>query len=420
MNKITAAGEKVANSFSALKHRNFRYFWIGQCISLMGTWMQRTAQLWLVYSITKSAYLLGILGVFQFGPMLLFSLFAGTLVDRFPKKKMLILTQTILMIQAFILAFLVWAGHVQYWHILVLATILGFVNTIDMPTRQSFIIELVGKEDLMSAVALNSAIVNLAKILGPAVSGVAIIYFGTASCFLLNGISFIAVLIGLTFIKTTVGQIRKQSNNLWFEALAGLKYIALRKVLLNSILIILAVGTFAMNSDIIIPVFAKEILHKQASGYGFLLSAMGIGSLIGAMIVSSRSKRKPTGKLLFGSGILECLLYMVMGFVHTYFLSSIFIAVLGFFSVFFLTTANSIIQLNSDNEYRGRVMSVYTLGFAGTTPIGNFFAGSVTEKFGANAGFFACGFVTIIFIAIILIWVRQSIKKKIEKEELVM
>jgi MFS family permease len=408
MGKLHAAKEKLLNSYSALKHRNFRYFWIGQCISLIGTWMQRTAQLWLVYSITKSPFLLGILGVFQFGPMLLFSLFAGTLVDRFPKKKMLMLTQTILMIQAFVLAFLVWAGHVQYWHILVLATLLGFVNTLDMPTRQSFIMELVGKEDLLSAVALNSTIVNLAKILGPAVSGLAIIYFGTASCFLLNGISFVAVLIGLTFIKTTAIHFRKPKSNFWAEALAGLKYITASKVLLNSVLIILAVGTFAMNSDIIIPVFAQEVLHKHASGYGFLLSAMGVGSLIGATIVSSRSKRRPTGKLLFGSGILECLLYMVLGFVHSYWLSIVFIAILGFFSVIFLTTANSMVQLNSDNEYRGRVMSVYTLGFAGTTPIGNFFAGSITEKLGANAGFFACGAVTILFIAMIIIWVRKN------------
>lgn len=398
---------KLATSFTALKHQNFRYFWIGQCISLMGTWMQRTAQLWLVYSITKSPFLLGILGVFQFGPMLLFSLFAGTLVDKFPKKKMLILTQTTLMLQAFVLAFLVWTGHVQYWHILILATILGFTNTIDMPTRQSFIIELVGKEDLMGAVALNSAIVNLAKIVGPAISGLAIIYLGTASCFFLNGISFIAVLIGLTLIKAPTDNLRKPKNNLFSEVFAGLKYITSRELLLNTILVILAVGTFAMNSDIIIPVFAKEILHKQANGYGFLLAAMGAGSLIGAMIVSARSKRGPNNRLLFGSALLECLLYMILGFIHGYLTSMMFIVVLGFFSVVFLTTANSMVQLNSDNDYRGRVMSVYTLGFAGTTPIGNFFAGSVTEKLGANAGFFACGAVTIVLIVLILIKINK-------------
>jgi MFS family permease len=405
------ATENLANSFSALKHRNFRYFWFGQCISLLGTWVQRTAQLWLVYSITKSPFLLGILGVFQFGPMLLFSIFAGPFVDRFPKRSLLIITQTILMIQAFILAFLVWTGHVQYWHILILAMIMGFVNTIDMPTRQSFIIEMVGKEDLLSGVALNSAIVNLAKIIGPAVSGIAIASLGTASCFFLNGVSFIAVLIGLFFIKTNSITNRKKSSSVFSDTLEGLRYIIASPVLLRAILIMLAVGTFAMNSDVIIPVFAKEVVHKGASGYGYLLSAMGIGSLIGAIVVSVRSKKTPSGKLLFVSAVLECLLYVGLGFVKNYWLSILFLLILGFFSVVFMTTANSTVQLNSTSEYRGRAMSVYTLAFAGTTPIGNFFAGTITEKLGSNAGFFACGFVTILCIAGILLWVLRKRKK---------
>ena len=402
------ATENLANSFSALKHQNFRYFWFGQCISLLGTWMQRTAQLWLVYSITKSPFLLGILGVFQFGPMLFFSIFAGPLVDRFPKRKLLIITQSILMIQAFILAFLVWTKHVQYWHILVLATIMGFVNTLDMPTRQSFIIEMVGKEDLMSGVALNSAIVNLAKIIGPAISGVAIASLGTASSFFLNGISFVAVLSGLFLIKTTEVTIRRKSNSVLSDTFEGLRYIITSPVLLRAILVMLAVGTFAMNSDVIIPVFAKEVVHKGASGYGYLLSAMGIGSLIGAILVSVRSKKVAGGKLLFISAILECLLYIILGFVQDYWLSIVFLLILGFFSVVFMTTANSTVQLNSSSEYRGRAMSVYTLAFAGTTPIGNFFAGTVTEKLGAGAGFFACGFVTIICIAGIVLWIWEK------------
>ncbi len=402
------ATENLANSFSALKHQNFRYFWFGQCISLLGTWMQRTAQLWLVYSITKSPFLLGILGVFQFGPMLFFSIFAGPLVDRFPKRKLLIITQSILMIQAFILASLVWTKHVQYWHILVLATIMGFVNTLDMPTRQSFIIEMVGKEDLMSGVALNSAIVNLAKIIGPAISGVAIASLGTASSFFLNGISFVAVLSGLFLIKTTEVTIRRKSNSVLSDTFEGLRYIITSPVLLRAILVMLAVGTFAMNSDVIIPVFAKEVVHKGASGYGYLLSAMGIGSLIGAILVSVRSKKVAGGKLLFISAILECLLYIILGFVQDYWLSIVFLLILGFFSVVFMTTANSTVQLNSSSEYRGRAMSVYTLAFAGTTPIGNFFAGTVTEKLGAGAGFFACGFVTIICIAGIVLWIWEK------------
>ena len=399
---------KLANSFAALRHRNFRYFWIGQCISLLGTWMQRTAQLWLVYSITKSPFLLGILGVFQFGPMLLFSLFAGSLVDRFPKRTLLIITQTILMLQAFVLAFLVWAGHVRYWHILVLAALMGLVNTIDMPTRQSFIMELVGKADLLSGVALNSAIVNLAKILGPAISGVAIVSLGTASCFFLNGVSFIAVIIGLFCITTDAGAVRRNSGNILTEAWAGVRYIIASPVLLRAILVMLAVGTFAMNSDVIIPVFAKEVVHQGANGYGCLLAAMGIGSLIGAVLVSIRSGKGPRGRLLFGSAVLECFFYVILGFVQDYLPAMAVLVILGFCSVVFMTTANSTVQLNSGDEYRGRTMSVYTLAFAGTTPIGNFFAGSVTEKLGAGAGFFACGFVTLLCIAALLLWIWEK------------
>jgi predicted MFS family arabinose efflux permease len=401
----------LANSFSALRHRNFRYFWTGQCISLLGTWMQRTAQLWLVYSITKSPFLLGILGVFQFGPVLLFSLFAGSLVDRLPKRTLLIVTQTILMLQAFILAFLIWTGHVQYWHILILAATMGFVNTIDMPARQSFIIEMVGKDDLISGVALNSAIVNLAKIVGPAISGLAIASLGTASCFFLNGVSFIAVLAGLFCIKAGATATRRKNSNIMAETLEGIRYIIASPVLLRAIFAMLAVGTFAMNFDVIIPVFAKEVVHKEASGYGYLLSAMGIGSLIGAILVSVRSKKGPRGRLLFISAALECLLYIILGFVQNYLLSIAVLLILGFFSVVFMTTANSTVQLNSSDEYRGRTMSVYTLAFAGTTPIGNFFAGSVTERLGANAGFFACGFVTAVCISLILIWIWSNRNK---------
>lgn len=408
MNKFISTKAKFVNSFSALAHRNYRCFWIGQLLSLMGTRTQQTAQQWLVYDMTRSPLLLGLLGVFQFGPVLLFSLFAGVLVDRFPKKKILLLTQSILMLQAFILGILVVTGYIQYWHILVLASVMGFANTLDMPTRQSYIFELVGKEDLMSGIALNSAIVNLAKVLGPAIGGLIITFLGTGACFLLNGISFIAVLIGLYLINTNSGIIRKKNARVLADVLEGLRYIADRRILWTAVLAMLAVGTFAMNSDVIIPVFAREVLRKQASGYSLLLSAMGLGSLIGAFFVSSRSRKGPSRKILFGSAAGVCLFYVAMGAVHNYLLSLIMLAAAGFFTITFLTMVNSTIQLNSEDAYRGRAMSVYSLVLGGTTPIGNLFAGSVTEKLGANAGFFACGATALIFIVIILVVIKRK------------
>ncbi|HEX7713807.1 MAG TPA: MFS transporter [Bacillota bacterium] len=409
MFKFATVQIRLGKSFRALGHRDFRYFWTGQCISLLGTWMQRTAQQWLVYSLTKSPFLLGILGVFQFGPMLLFSLFAGTLVDRFPKRRVLIFTQTVLMIQALILALLVWTGQIQYWQILILALVMGFVNTLDMPTRQSYFIELVGKDDLMNAIALNSAIVNIAKIVGPAIAGIVMLYLGTAICFFLNGISFIAVLIGLFLIRTSDTRLRAQNTKLLADVGEGLKYIASKPVLWSTVLAMFAVGTFAMNMDVLIPVFAGEVLHRQASGYGFLLAAMGIGSLVGALLVSTRSRRGLSAKILFGSAVIECLFYLVLGFVHHYELAMFFIAVIGFFSIIFMTTANSTVQLNSDDGHRGRVMSVYSLAFAGTTPIGNFFAGSVAEKMGGNFSFVACGAVTLACIVWILLKTKRHV-----------
>ena len=408
MNILTAAQTKFVNNFPALTHRNFRYFWSGQCLSLLGTWMQKTAQQWLVYDMTKSPLLLGLLGVAQFGPVLLFSLYAGAVIDRYPKKKILFLTQATLMLQAFIFALLVITNSAEYWHILLLATIMGFANTLDMPARQSYVIELVGKRDLMSGIALNSAIVNLAKIIGPALAGIVITLLGTAACFMVNGFSFIAVLIGLFFIHTEYIPARPKDVRILDDVREGIRYIAANKILLSSIFAMAAIGTFAMNSDVMIPVFAGEVLHMQVSGYSVMLTAMGIGSFVAALVVSSKAKQGPSRKLLFGSAIVVCVFYMLLGLVHNFYLTLIILVIIGFFSVNFLTTANSTIQLNSDDSHRGRVMSVYSLVFMGSTPIGNLFAGGVSEKWGANAGFFACGFVALLFLVIILINTQKN------------
>lgn len=399
------------NSFPALKHKNFRYFWLGQCISLMGTWMQSTAQQWLVYTLTKSAFLLGILGVFQFGPMLFFSLFAGAVIDRFPKKKILLITQTILMIQAFLMAALVWSGKVQYWQVLILAAILGLSNTFDLPARQSFIIELVGRKDLFNAVALNSATVNLARIAGPAIAGIIMASLGTAFCFFFNGLSFLAVLFGLFQIKTAAFQGNKEKTKVIAEIMDGLRYILANRTILNAILAMLAIGTFAMNTNVLIPVFAKEVLGQGATGYSFLLSALGFGSFVGALLVASYSKQEPTPQLFFFSGFLVAISLIVEGLINSYLLFLLIIFILGFFNITFMTAVNSTIQLNSNNEYRGRAMSVYSLAFVGTTPLGNLFAGAIMEKFGAKAGFLLCGIVSMVLLLLIITW-NKSLEKK--------
>jgi MFS family permease len=370
--------------------------------------MQVTAQQWLVYDMTKSALLLGLLGVAQFGPVLLFSLFAGVLVDRYPKKRILFLTQETLMLQAFVFYFLVVTGHARYWHVLVLATIMGLANTLDMPARQAFIIELVGKHDLMSGIALNAAIVNLAKILGPALAGLVITYFGLASCFLLNGFSFVAVLIGLFFIRTNVLPIKLKSQTILGDIIEGIRYIAANKKLWGPILAMLAVGTFAINSNVIIPVFASEALNQQVKGYSYLLSALGVGSFIAALIVSSRSYSRLNNKTMFGNAIVLCIFYMMLVLVHNFHIALIVFCIIGFFTVGFFTTVNTTIQINSDDQHRGRAISVYALVFTGSAPIGNLFAGSITEKLGTNAGFMVCGAIALLLLVPIMIGIRNK------------
>lgn len=393
----------ILSRFPALSHRNFRYFLSGQFISLMGTWMQRAAQQWVVYQITKSPFILGLVGVFQFTPMLLFSLFAGVFVDRFPKKRVLLVTQTMQMIQAFILAVLIWSGHIKYWHMLILAGFLGLVQTFDMPTRQSFFIELVGKDDLVSAIGLNSTIVNAARITGPAFAAFFLSNFGAAICFGANGLSFIAVLLGLLNIRVYSVNIRKKQNNIIYDIKDGLKYVFSKEILSNAVISMLVVGTIAMNSDVIIPVFAKEVLNQQAGGYSFMLSSMGIGSLFGSLIFACRKDGRFGSQAIFISSILLCIFLVTTGFLHNYYLSLLSIAGIGLFSMIFMATVNSIIQLNSSDRYRGRAMSVYTLVLSGSTPIGNLFTGIITQKFGANMCFIVNGSLTAMLIIILVI-----------------
>jgi MFS family permease len=404
MNQIQKFFVMLGDTFASLKYHNFRYFWIGQCISLTGTWVQRTAQVWLVYTLTKSPFLVGILGVCQFLPMLLFSLFAGVFIDRFPKKQILLLTQTVFMLQAFVLTVLTFCNAIQYWHVFILSAVFGLTQTVDMPARQSFFIELVGRKDLMNAISLNSTIVNLAKIVGPAISGIILVKYGTVFCFFLNGLSYIAVLWGLFLIRTDDLVTRRKHQNVLREIKEGLQYIKQSKSLMDDAIIMAIVCTFAMNNDVLIPVFAKTVLGKGAGGYTALMSAAGVGSLCGALVMASISKKGIQKGLLFFAALTISVLQIITALTHVYWICWVLIAGIGFLNLTFINTANSTFQLNSTDEYRGRVMSVYAFLNQGSTPLGNFFAGTVMEHLGGNAGFPACGLTTLLLVLIFTIW----------------
>lgn len=384
---IKTLKNKVNNIFPALSHRNFRLFWIGQCISLIGTWMQNIGQSWLVLELTGSALKLGTISAVQFIPMMVFSLFAGTLVDRYSKRKMLIITQTCLMVLAAVLATITLLGIVQYWHILVLALLLGIVNTLDMPTRQTFFIELVGREDLMNAIALNSSIFNLARIIGPAVAGVLIGLLGISICFYLNAFSFMAVIAGLWLIKLppmeTVSKVKNTFNSIMADIKEGLKYTVSQPVIYLPLLLLSAISAFVLNFSVLVPIFASQNLGQNAMGYGLLMTSMGLGSFTGALVQSAHSGSGPRTKVLLAGAIGVSLFVLILGFVKSYALACILLLIAGFGAIIFTTSVNSMIQLNSSDAMRGRVMSVYSLVFGGVIPIGSMYSGNVAESLGA-------------------------------------
>lgn len=422
----TISAKNIINEyFPALSHKNFRYFWIGQCISLIGTWMQNIGQSWLVYTLTDSPFLLGLVNTLQFLPMLLFSLFAGALIDIFPKKKILLFTQAASMLLAFTLAILVWTDKVQYWHVLILAALLGLVNTIDMPTRQAFVAEIAGKKDLMNAVALNSVIFNTARILGPAIAGFLMAYLGISFCFFANAASFVAVLLGLTRIKVD-SKFEKTINNGFMKEVfnkkvftgikEGLIYIYKNGILFRTLMAATAVTTFAMNFNVLVPVFAKSVLGQDEKGFGLLMSIMGLGSLLGAMLLAVTSKKGPKKFYQNYGSIIISILLIAVGINRSYYLTAALLIFTGFFVVSFNATNNSILQMNAKDEFRGRVSSAYTLINAGSTPIGSLYAGIIADRFGGGMGFIACGLATLtVFVSIMWLTGRKtlsSIKKQ--------
>jgi MFS family permease len=396
--------------FPALAQRNFRIFWMGQLVSMVGTWMQNIGQDWLVLELTGSAAKLSIVAAVQFLPMMLLSLFAGPFVDRFPKRRTLIFTQSALAILALALA-LITATHVaRYWMVLVLAFLLGMVTLIDNPTRQSYVIELAGRESLMNAVSLNSAAFNTARIFGPGVAGLLIELLGIAPCFFLNSLSFLAVIGALFFIDTppmASARSVESVRDVLASTRDGLSYIRKKSEIALPLFLMAVVSTIVINFNVFVPTFAKLSLGRTAAGYGFLMTSMGIGSLIAALTQAVRSKAGPSAAQLFGGVIVMCAAILLCGLQRDYVLSCVLLGFAGFAMIIFSTTTNAIIQLASDNEHRGRVMSVYSLVFGGVTPIGALYAGAVSEAIGPALCMAISGAAGLLFTVSLVIWRRR-------------
>ncbi|GAC1356271.1 MAG: MFS transporter [Herpetosiphon sp.] len=380
----TATKGGLRRGFKALEVRNYRLFWIGQLISLTGTWMQTTAQSWLVLQLTHSPLALGLVTALQFLPIMVLSLFGGVLIDRYSKQRILLATQSLALLQATIFGTLVALGMIQLWHVYVLAAFQGTINAIDNPTRQAFVPELSGRQYLTNAVALNSMLFNASRIVGPAAAGLMIGRYGIAPTLYVNAVSFVAVIAVLLMMdQGALFASRGQPDGPMLGRLVeGLAYVWGTPQVLMIMIVVASIGTFGYNFSVVLPLLAGFVLHTNATGFGGLSAFLGLGSLLAALVVAY-ARKITVQRLLLGSGMFSVLLAGV-AFSTNFAVSAVLLVALGFAGITFATTANSLLQLTVPDELRGRVMSLYILLFAGTTPIGGLLIGTLAHVIGVS------------------------------------
>ena len=379
----------LLRAITSLRQRNFRLFWCGQMISLIGSYMQSIGETWLVLELTHSAWQLGLVGALQAVPILLFSIFGGVFADRWPKRRVLLVTQAAAMIQALLLWALIATGTLQLWHLYVLALLLGLTNSLGRPASRAFVVELVGREDLPNAVALNSSLSSLTRIVGPGLAGIIIAASGVTTLFLLNALSFLAVLVGLALIKShelhaqarghrSVGE----RQNTWQSLREGVAYVWKTPAVLLLVLVVGLVLLFGSNFNVVLPLFATNVLHVGATGFGFLSAATGVGALLSGLWLAWSNQQPTIRRVLIGMlvfGVLEA----VFAVSHLYLLSLVLIASVGFTEETFAMQAMTTIQTVAPDHLSGRVMSVQVLFFDGSLPLGYLLMGWLSGLFGA-------------------------------------
>jgi MFS family permease len=388
---------RVKTIFRSLQYRNYKLFFSGQSVSLIGTWMQRIAMPWLVYHMTGSALLLGIVGFAGQIPAFLLSPVAGVITDRWDRYRVLLITQIISMIQAAVLAWLCLSGLIQIWEIIVLSVILGCVNAFDVPARHSFVIDMVEKkEHLGNAIALNSLMFNGARLIGPSIAGVMLAATGEGVCFLLNAISYIFVIISLLMMRLKIKESRESKAQIMTELKEGFRY-TFGFPPIKHLLILLSISSLmGMSYSVLMPVFAKEILHGASHTYGFLMGAAGFGALTGALFLASRKSVLklgtivPVSALIFGAGLIG------LSFSRFFPLSLLLMIFIGLGMMMQAASSNTILQTITDDDKRGRVMSFYTMAIMGTAPFGSLMAGSLAKVIGAPWTIFFGGISSIV------------------------
>lgn len=387
---------KLGFAVRALRHRNYRLFFGGQSLSLIGTWMTQVASSWLVYRLTNSALLLGLVSFSGQIPALLLTPFAGVWVDRWDRRTVLKVTQVLAMLQSLALAALVLSGNVNIWHILALTMFQGVVNAFDIPARQTFVVEMIeDRADLPNAIALNSSMMNGARLIGPSIAGGVIAVAGEGYCFLIDGISYIAVIASLIMMKTKPG-IPRIHENLFSELKAGWRYVVGYDPIRSILGLIAFISLVGLPYSVLLPVFASAILHGGPHTFGFLTGATGLGAFISAVVLAMRKsivglgKRMAITSLTFGAALI------VFAFSQTFWFSMLLMLVVGFSMMQVVASGNTILQTIVDEDKRGRVMSFYTLAFIGAAPVGSLVAGALANQIGAVPTVVVCGLLCII------------------------
>jgi MFS family permease len=403
---------RLPQMFVALRYRNYRLWFIGQLVSLVGTWMQTTAQGYLIFELTRSPAYLGYVGFATGVPAWLFMLYAGVIVDRGSRRNMIVLTQLAMMILAFILAALTFLGWVQSWHIIVLALALGVATAFDAPARQAFVIEMVEREDLGNAIALNSGMFNLATVVGPAVGGIIYVLVGPAWCFTLNGLTFIAVITALLMMRVHPPSPRPHPTAALDDFKEGVRYVASNLMIRTIITIACVISLFGLAYSTLIPAWAVTILGGNATTNGWLQSARGLGALSGALMIASLGRFKFRGRLLLLGMLAFPVMLLIFAEARPLWLSLLALAGVGLGVMIVFNLANTLVQTLVSDKYRGRVISLYTFSFFGLTPLGALFTGWSAELIGEPKTIALSALISLAFA--VWLWFRVPQLRAVE------
>ena len=397
----------------SLRYRNYRLFFSGQLISLSGMWMQNVAMSWLIYRLTDSPFMLGLVTFFSQVPIFFFSPFAGVYVDRWNKHRTLVFTQSVLMLQAFTLSVLTLTGRIEVWHIMLLSIMLGLTNAFDMPVRQAFLVEMIDdRKDLGNAIALNSSLVNMTRLIGPAIAGIIVAKLGEGICFMINGITFIAVIAALLFMKIKKPRLDTSHRNAFTELKEGLKY-SFGFPPIRDLLILLGVMSFAiMQYPVLMPIFARDILKGGSDTLGFLMAASGVGALTGGIYLASRKTVLGLGKKMNAAAFIFGIAIIIFAFSKNFILSMFVLLFAGFGFILIIAISNTILQTITDDDKRGRVMSLFAMAFLGMAPFGSLSAGAIADHIGGPLTIMINGIISLI-CGVFLLWRLPALRKMI-------